>query len=137
VLAQPCDHRVLVPDEQAEEQVLGAEVVLVAPLGLLASEVGHDAGLFGESHPRGHLPGLDRRAAVLLVDGLLGHSQPAGDVLPGPALGSGVVDLQDLQGLDQAPEGGHRPQPQLRVAAAGRRQGRRLGFWLLHDVKVS
>src|SRR5918992_2471140 len=65
--------------------------------------------------------------AVLLVDGLLGDAQPAGDVLPGPALGPGVVDLQGLQGLDQAAQGGHRPQPQLGVAAAGGRQGRHLG----------
>ena len=58
--AQHPGRRVVVPDEQAEEQVLGAEVVLVAALGLLAGEMGHDAGLLGESHHRGHLPGPDR-----------------------------------------------------------------------------
>jgi hypothetical protein len=37
-----------------------------------------------------------------LVDGLLGDAESAGDVLPGPALGPGVVDLEGLQGFDQA-----------------------------------
>ena len=35
--AQLPDRRVVVLDEQAEEQVLGAEVVLVAALGLLGA----------------------------------------------------------------------------------------------------
>jgi len=58
--AQPPDHRVFVCDEQAQGQVLGAEVVLVAALGLFAGEVGHDPGLLGESHHGGHLPGPER-----------------------------------------------------------------------------
>ena len=37
-------------DEQAEEQVLGAEVVLVAALGLFPAKVRHDAGRLGEAH---------------------------------------------------------------------------------------
>src|SRR6266540_6487811 len=44
---------------------------------------------------------------MLLVDSLLADPQPAGYVLPGPALGAGVVDLQGLQDLqvDNAREG--------------------------------
>ena len=76
--------------------------------------------------------------AVLLVDGLLGDAEAAGDVLPGPALGPGVVDLEGLQGFDQAAQGGHRPQAELGVAAAGCGQGRRLGVGrLLHAVKIA
>jgi hypothetical protein len=59
---------------------------------------------------------------VFLVDGLLGDAEAAGDVLPGPALGSGVVDLEGLQHLKQAAQGGHRPQAELgsRLLAAAR-----------------
>jgi hypothetical protein len=60
VRAQHPGRRVVVLDEQAEEQVLGPEVVLVPALGLLPGQVGHDPGRLGESHHDGHLPGPDR-----------------------------------------------------------------------------
>ena len=75
---------------------------------------------------------------MFLVDGLFGDAQPAGDGLPGPALGPGVVDLEGLQGFDQAAQGGHRLQAELGVAAAGCCQGRRLGVWrLVLGVKIA
>jgi hypothetical protein len=40
-------HGLVALGQQAEQQVLGAEVVVVEALGLQAAEVGHDAGLLG------------------------------------------------------------------------------------------
>jgi hypothetical protein len=119
VRAQHPGGQVVALDEQAEEQMLGAEVVLVAALGLLSGKVGTmPAASVNRTIWLPPGPGPAARA-MFLVDGLLGDSQPAGDVLPGPPLGPGVVDLQGLQGLDQAAEGGHRPQAELGVLAAG------------------
>jgi hypothetical protein len=73
--------------------------------------------------------------AVLLVDGLLGDPQSAGDVLPGPALGAGVVHLEGLQDLDQAAQSRHRPQAELGVAAAGGR-GQGCGLTIRRLVHV-
>jgi hypothetical protein len=102
VRAQHPGGQVVALDEQAEEQVLGAEVVLVAALGLLSGKVGTmPAASVNRTIWLPPGPGPAARA-MFLVDGLLGDSQPAGDVLPGPPLGPGVVDLQGLQGLDQA-----------------------------------
>src|SRR6266511_3883317 len=75
---------------------------------------------------------------MLLVDSLLADPQPAGYVLPGPALGAGVVDLQGLQDLQQPAKGGDRTQADLGVmAVAGHGQGRHLTIsQVLHAAKV-
>jgi hypothetical protein len=85
-----------------------------------------------------HRIGIDGlHAHVQVGGGLLGHAQPAGDLLPGPAVGPGVVDLQGFQDLEQAAQGSHRPQSHLGVgAAAGRGQGRCLTFPEIHVVKI-
>jgi hypothetical protein len=72
-----------------------------------------------------------------LVDGLFADPEPGGDVLPGPALGAGVVDLEDLQRLEQAAEGRDRSEAEVGVLAVGRRQRGGLGIGGLHGVKIS
>ena len=62
-----------------------------------------------------------------MVDGLLGDAKAAGDLLPGPAVGAGVVDLERLQDLQQAAQGRDRSEADLGVLTVGcRRQGRYL-----------
>ena len=49
-------------------------------------------------------PGKGIRAAsacVLLVDGLAGDAEHVGDLLPGPALAAGIVNLEGLELLKQ------------------------------------
>ena len=102
--------------EQPEQEVLGTKVVVAQPPSLHPGPGGGGAGRLGGIHRPGDrlhgglppLPGAATRA-VLLVDGLLGDAQAAGDVLPGPAVGPGVVDLEGLQHLEQAAQGGDRP----------------------------
>jgi hypothetical protein len=104
--------RVVALAEQAQQQVLGAHIGMVQATGLPPAHRNGEAGWPGDIHRpgdglswlrAGYLP-LPRAAAgaVLLVDGLLGDAQPAGDLLPGPAAGAGVVDLEGLQDLQQA-----------------------------------
>jgi hypothetical protein len=50
-------------------------------------------------------------AGVLLVDRLPGHAEDLGDLLPGPAVFPGVVDLERLELLQQPAEGGDGPEP--------------------------
>src|SRR5204863_3271416 len=70
-------------------------------------------------------PAQQAAAGVLAVDGLLAHVELAGDVLPRPSAGPGVLHLDRLEVLEQAPEGGHGPKPHPRIAAA--RLGGELG----------
>src|ERR1700722_10562807 len=56
------------------------------------------------------------------MNGLLGDAEPGGDVLPRPSQFPRVVDLEDLQTFRDYPQGGHRPQPDVRVVV-----GRALG----------
>jgi hypothetical protein len=58
-------------------------------------------------------------ATVLLVHGLLAHAQRLRDLLPGPALVAGVLDLELLKRRKQRPKRGNRTQPDLRVSARG------------------
>jgi hypothetical protein len=82
--------------------VLGAEVVVPETSGFDPGKAGGGGGRSGDTYRSGArlhvLPPLPGAAAgaVLLVDGLLGDAQAAGDLLPGPAVGAGVVDLQDF-----------------------------------------
>jgi hypothetical protein len=101
--------QVVALQQQAEQEVLGAEVVVAQPPRLHPGQPGGMAGRPGGVHPpwdrlHGGLPPLPgaTAGAVFLVDGLLGDAEAAGDVLPGPAGGAGVVDLQGLQHLEQA-----------------------------------
>src|SRR5262245_64634795 len=83
--------RVVAPAEQAEQQVLGAEVVVVQALGLLSAQVGHNAGWRGEAHHRGYPPDLGRArgpcfwwTACLLTPNRLAiccHDQPSARAL--------------------------------------------------------
>src|SRR6266508_2993104 len=78
--------------EQAEQQVLGPEVVVLPALGLLPAQVGHDAGLLGGVHHAGYLPGPARArgpcfwcTACLLTPSRLAMScqdQPLARALP-------------------------------------------------------
>jgi len=54
-------------------------------------------------------------AGVLLVDRLPGHAEDLRDLLPGPAVFPGVVDLERLELLQQSAEGGDGPEPGARV----------------------
>jgi hypothetical protein len=67
-------------------------------------------------------PEAEAAAGVLVVHGLLGDPEAGCDLLPGPALGPGVLHLEGLQDLDQAAQGRDRSQPDsgswLLVAAA-------------------
>jgi hypothetical protein len=78
-------------------------------LGLVSGQVDDPADLPAEAigHQSGP-PEPKASAGVLVMDRLLGHAKPGCDLLPGPALGAGVLDLQRLQDLDQAAQGGHR-----------------------------
>jgi hypothetical protein len=50
-------------------------------------------------------------AGVLLVDRLPGYAEDLRDLLPGPAVFPGVVDLERLELLQQPAEGGDGPEP--------------------------
>jgi len=56
--------------------------------------------------------------AVLAVHGLLGDAEAGGDVLPRRSQFPRVADLEDLQPIREYPQGGNRPQPDVRVVAA-------------------
>src|SRR4029453_10580563 len=58
-------------------------------------------------------------ARVLLVHGLPGDAEELGDLVPRPALVSGVADLEGLQPLAQHPQGPDPAEPGCRVLAAG------------------
>src|SRR5215203_4775558 len=83
-------------------------------------------------------PKAEASAGVLVVHGLFGDAEAGRDLLPGPALGPSVLHLQGLQDLNQAPQGGHRGQPDLGVLAAGRRRhlGHLAGGRLTHEVNL-
>lgn len=55
---------------------------------------------------------------MLLVDGLPAHAEADRDLLPGPALVAGALDLQRLQPLGQLAQGPHGPQAHRGVPAA-------------------
>jgi hypothetical protein len=52
------------------------------------------------------------------VHGLFGNTQAAGDVLPGPAEGAGVLDLEQFQAFGQRTKGGHGAQADIGVLAS-------------------
>ena len=54
---------------------------------------------------------------MLAVDGLLGDAERVGDLLPGPALGAGVADVQGLELVEQATQRGDGPQADRGVGA--------------------
>jgi hypothetical protein len=54
-------------------------------------------------------------AGVFLVDGLPGHAEDLRDLLPGPAVFPGVIDLECLELLQQPAEGGDGPESGARV----------------------
>lgn len=54
---------------------------------------------------------------MLTVHRLLGDTEPRRDVLPGPASGTGIANLQDLELLGQDPQGRDRPKPDIGVVA--------------------
>src|SRR5690349_2589833 len=73
---------------------------------------------------------------MLLVDGLLADAERVGDLLPRPALGAGVADLERLERLGQPVEGDDRAQADRRVGAAGAvGLGRHRGGWLLFHAR--
>ena len=53
------------------------------------------------------------------MDGLLGDAQAAGDVLPGPAELSCLLDLEQFQPFGQRTKRGDRTQPDVGVVAGG------------------
>src|SRR3982751_6276306 len=69
---------------------------------------------------------------MLLVDGLFADAEGVGDLLPRPALGAGVADLERLERLGEPVEGDDRAQTDRRVGTAGAvGLGRHRGAWLL------
>jgi hypothetical protein len=89
--------------EQPQHKVLGPDIAVAEAIGLLPGQVEDPADRFGEliDH-RSRPPEPEPSAGVLVVHGLLGDAEAGRDLLPGPALGAGVLDLQGLQHLDQA-----------------------------------
>ena len=58
---------------------------------------------------RGRTARTSHPPRVLLVNGLLADAERVGDLLPRPALGSGVADVQGLELVEQATERGDGP----------------------------
>jgi len=54
------------------------------------------------------------------MDGLAGHTESVGDLLPGPAQRARVLHLELLEGVVEDAEGGDGAKPDRRVAAVGR-----------------
>ena len=57
--------------------------------------------------------------SVLAVDRLLSDAETGGDVLPGPAELSCLLDLKQLQPFGQRTKGSYRAQPDVGVVAGG------------------
>ena len=119
--------------EQGAQQVPGVDRVVPALARLLLRQHHGGAGLLGEPLEEHDPPpetasrcATEPGAAVLLVHRLPADRQGVRDLLPGPALGARVGDLQLLQRLQEPPQGGDRREPDGRVPTRRRRRDLRM-----------
>jgi hypothetical protein len=103
-------------EAQGDEDVFGADIRVVQGPGLLNCTFEDLAGRQVETLEHGSVPPLPI-AAVLLVDRLAADPEVLRDVLPRPAVRSGVADVEHLELLHQGPQRRHRRQADRRVQA--------------------